>query len=253
MTKCTTLDCGRITSLYLCTACVIELDDLLADVPALVVYLDGPILNGSVTRPPGAGGGGGVAGSKPPVSLDGMLLQAWLRQLPARAHAEAMENPDAGQVMYMARLWVKQARDLVWGPEELRVYGQCEAPLPCQGEEPLPGHESDPCPGKLTARPDDVSVKCQECGAVHHVSDLLGKISEKVKGQPMAPRAVREYLQAKARVIVSKFDFENWVKHGKLAHVLDRVTTTARPPKLYYPGDVLTVYEDMQAKRRIPR
>lgn len=253
MNTCTTEDCHRITSLYLCTDCIIELDNLLKDVPALVVYLDGPILKASVTRPPGAGGGGGVAGSKPPVSLDGMLLQAWLQQLPTGAHAEAMENPDAGQVVYMARLWVEQARDLVWGPEDKRVYGQCEEPLE-EGDVPLEdGEELAVCDGQLTAHPDDVLVKCEVCGTTHQIRDLLERIRVKVRGKPMSPRGVREFLQRRARVVVSKFDFENWVKLGKLAYVLDRVTTTPRPPRLYYPGDVLTVHDDMQARRRTGR
>lgn len=244
MNTCGTEDCSRVTSLYLCTDCIIELDDLLEDIPVLVKFLRGPLHKTSVTRPPG-GGGGGVAGSTPPISIDALLLREWLWQLPNRAHATAMDDPNAGQVMFMARLWVNQARDLVWGPEDKRVYGPCG--------EPLEGHEPDVCTGQLTAHPDDVSVKCQDCGTVHHVSDILDSIRVKVRGQPMSPRGVREFLQRKARVIVSKFDFENWVKRGKLVYVLDRVTTTERPPKLYYPGDVLTVYEDMQAKMRSHR
>lgn len=243
---CTSPDCHRLTSLYLCTDCIIELDDLLKDVGVLRVFLVGPIRKTSVTRAPGAGGGGGgVAGSTPSISLDAMLLQAWLGQLPARAHAVAMEKPDAGRWLVMARLWVGQARDLVWGPEETRVYGECGRPLE--------GHEPEVCNEQLVASPDDVSVRCQECGEVHDVAELLAKIAAKVRGEPMAPRAVREYLQAKARVMISVFDFKNWVKHGKLPHVLDRVTTTERAPKLYYPGDVLTVFEDMQARRRSGR
>lgn len=242
---CTCPDCHRLTSLYLCTDCIVDLDDLVKEAWVLAPLLDGPIKQTSVTRAPGAGGGGGVAGSKPPLSLDALLLQAWLRQLPFSAYSEAMENPEAGRTLFMARLWVKQAADLVWGPEDLRVYGQCGRPLE--------GHEPEVCAEQLTANPHADTVRCQECGEVHDVAELLANISAKVRGEPMAPRAVREYLQAKARVMISVFDFKNWVKHGKLPHVLDRVTTTERAPKLYYPGDVLTVFEDMQARRRSGR
>lgn len=243
MTTCTTPDCRKITSLYLCTDCIIELDKLLADVDDLIRLLAGPLTKTSVTRPPGAGGGGGLAGSTPSISLDAFQLRIWLQQLPGRAHAEAMENPKAGETLFMARLWVKQSRDLVWGPEELRVYGPCEEPI--DG-----GPDPTLCWGQLAARPDDVSVKCPDCGEVHHVSDLLERISEKVRGDPMAPRQVREYLQRKARAFIQKKDFENWVQLGHLPYVLDRVTTTPRPPRLYYPGDVLSVFQDMQARRR---
>lgn len=117
--ECTTEDCRRETTLYLCTDCIVELDDLLKDVPALIVLLQGAREGTSVVRKPGSGGGGGggVTGSKPPGSLDAMLLQGWLATLPARAHAAATDFQNAGEWLYMARIWVRHARDLVWGPE----------------------------------------------------------------------------------------------------------------------------------------
>jgi len=115
---CTTEDCRRLTSLYLCAECIVELDGLLEDVPALIPLLDGPITMTSVTKGPGMGNGSGHPGSKPPINLDALQLRAWLNQLPDRAHAEAMDNPNAGRTLYMARIWVKRARQLVWGSEE---------------------------------------------------------------------------------------------------------------------------------------
>ena len=115
--ECTTDDCGRLTTLYLCTACIGELDALLEDVPALIPLLAGARAGTAVTKKPGSGGGGGHAGSKPPGNLDAMMLQTWLQQLPARAYTLATDNPDAGHWLYMARIWVKQARHLVWGAE----------------------------------------------------------------------------------------------------------------------------------------
>lgn len=243
MTSCTTPDCRRETTLHLCTDCIVELDDLLTDVPDLVRLLDGPISQTSVTRNPGSSGGGGHPGSRPAINLDALLLKAWLCQLPTRAHAEAVDNPDAGRTLYMARIWVKQARDLVWGPEDKRVYGQCEEPL-------QDGDEFMLCSGRLTAHPEDHSVTCAECGTVHHVHELLARLRDKARGEPMTPRSVREYLQKKVKVVISKFDFENWVKLGKLAYVLDRVNTEGKARRLYYPGDVLQVSEDMRARRR---
>lgn len=241
--SCTTPDCYRDTSLYLCTDCIIELDALLQDVPALISFLDGPIAMTSVTRNPGSGGGGGHPGSKPAINLDALLLKAWLCQLPARAHGAAMDNPKAGEHLYMARIWVKQARDLVWGPEDKRVYGQCEEPLE-DGDAPTL------CDGRLVAHPDDVSVKCPACGTVHNISDVLDRLRVKARGVPMSPRAAREYLQKKARVSILKKDFENWVQLGKLAYVLDRVCNAGKARRFYYPGDVLEVFEDMRARKR---
>lgn len=117
MSYCTTENCHHETSLYLCTACIVELDGLLQDVPALIPMLAGARAGTAVVKKAGSGGGGGTTGSKPPGSLDAMMLQTWLGTLPARAHTEAMDNPEAGRTLYMARIWVGSARRLVWGAE----------------------------------------------------------------------------------------------------------------------------------------
>lgn len=249
MKTCTADDCNRVTSLYLCTDCILELDSLLRDVGPILRLIDGAINQTSVTRSPGAsGGGGGHAKSKPAMNVDAWLLRSWLWQLPGRAHATAMDNPQAGEILYMARIWVQQGRDLVWGPEDKRVYGQCGEPLDGEDEDA----ETIPCDGRLVAHPDDVTVRCPVCNTVHHVSDVMEKLRLKARGEPMPPTAVREYLQRKAKVVVTKFDFENWVKLGRLQYVLDRVTTTAKAQRIYYPGDVLAVSERMRARRRTP-
>lgn len=115
---CTTEGCGRATTLYLCTACIVELDGLLEDVPDLIRLLAGARAGTAVVRKPGSGGGGGMAGSTPPGNLDAMMLQAWLCYLPVRAHGAAMDDPEAGHKLFMARIWVPHARYLVWGAEE---------------------------------------------------------------------------------------------------------------------------------------
>lgn len=241
--NCTGPDCTKETSLFLCTTCIVELDQLLQDVPFLTSVLDGPIARTSVTSSPGAGGGGGKAGSKPAVNLDALLLKAWLCQLPRGAHHQAMENEDAGQVLFMARLWVEQARDLVWGPEDRRVYGECEEPI--DG-----GPDPTLCDGQLTAHPDDLTVKCPACAEVHMVSDIMDRLRARARGGPMAPRAVREYLRVKARAFIIKKDFENWAARGLMPYALSRVNTAGKDRRIYYPGDVLSVHQAMQDRRR---
>ncbi|MFJ4026041.1 hypothetical protein ACIPWF_00705 [Paenarthrobacter sp. NPDC089989] len=255
MTTCTTEDCTRQTALYLCTDCIVELDSLLADVGPLLQFIGGAIDQTAVTRSPGAsGGGGGVAKSRPAMNVDAYLLRAWLHQLPARAYEEAADNPKAGEILYMARDWVSKARDLVWGPEDSRVYGRCEEPLALTLDEAMDAEEgapsTKPCTGRLVAHPDDITVKCPECKAVHNVSDIMDKLRHKVRGEPMPPAGVRELLRAKAKAIITKKDIENWVSRGKLAYVLDHVSSISRDRKMYYPGDVLKVFEDMRARSR---
>lgn len=116
--ECTTEDCGRLTTLYLCTECIVELDELLKDVPVLCDLLRDVVYRTSVTRNPGAGGGGSHPKSTPPINLDADELRDRLWTLPDRAHAEAMDNPRAGWTLFMARIWVTRARTLVWGVED---------------------------------------------------------------------------------------------------------------------------------------
>ena len=118
MSYCTTENCHQETSLYLCAGCIVELDDLLRDVPALIPMLAGARAGTSVVRKVGSGGGGGPSGSKEPGSLDAMMLQGLLATLPKRAHGEAMDNPNAGWTLHMAGMWVRSARRLVWGAQE---------------------------------------------------------------------------------------------------------------------------------------
>jgi hypothetical protein len=116
--ECTTPDCGRRTTLYLCTECIVELDSLLKDVPTLCEFMQHVIYRTSVTRNPAAGGGRSHPKSMPPINLEADHLRDLLKTLPRRAHTEATENPEAGRTLYMARIWVRNARTLVWGPED---------------------------------------------------------------------------------------------------------------------------------------
>jgi hypothetical protein len=244
---CTAGDCNRLTTLYLCTSCVLDFDDLLQDRGPILDRIDAVIYRLTQTSAPGAGGGG-VASSKPAMNVDAFMLKAHLHSLTRSAHAEAMENPEAGRTLFMAREWITNGRDLVWGPEDKRVYGKCGLV-----EDPDPDIDDDdpqPCPGQLVAHPDDATVKCPECNTIHSVAEILAELRERVRGRPTTPSAVRSHLQRMARVTVTKFDIENWVKRRKVRYVLDRVGVGIREQRLYYPGDVLTVAEETRARRR---
>lgn len=137
---CTTDACGRATTLYLCTACIVELDGLLKDVPDLIGRL-GEVREGTAVIRKSDGGNGGHAGSKPPGSLNAWTLQAWLTQLPERAQAEAVDNPEAGRTLYMARIWVPSARELCWGPTEPVIDHEANRAKLREAAPPMPTRE----------------------------------------------------------------------------------------------------------------
>lgn len=121
---CTNTDCGRQTSLYLCTTCIIELDDLLQQVPMLIVALDPGILAWKVTKQPGANGetrNTNKAGSQAPMNVDVDLLRDWLKTIIGhRAYDIAANYPDAGHWLHMIRMWVDKANAVTHGPEEIK-------------------------------------------------------------------------------------------------------------------------------------
>lgn len=117
---CSLVECGEESStLSLCEDHRAELADLLDNVDFLIVNLDPNIQAGKVTKKAGGQEGGNgtkSAGSRPP-TLDTAQLRAWLWELPRNAYAEARDNPQAGQTLHMARIWVGNARTLVYGNE----------------------------------------------------------------------------------------------------------------------------------------
>lgn len=93
----------------------------------------------------------------------------------------------------------------------------------------------------------ELLVSGPEAEAVNHAA-----IKERIKeanGEPLPPREAIEYLRVKAKLSVKMFDFKNWVKHGHLSYVLDRVSTDDKARRIYYPGEVFRVAQQMRERR----
>jgi hypothetical protein len=78
------------------------------------------------------------------------------------------------------------------------------------------------------------------------------EIKERIKeanGEPLPPREAIDYIRAKTKVAVKMTDFKNWVKLGHLKYVFDRVTTDDKARRIYYPGDVFRVAQQMRERR----
>lgn len=93
----------------------------------------------------------------------------------------------------------------------------------------------------------ELMVSGPETETVNHAA-----IKERIKeanGEPLPPKEAIEYLRVKAKLSVKMFDFKNWVKHGHLAYVLDRVSTDDKARRIYYPGEVFRVAQQMRERR----
>lgn len=122
-TYCTNTDCYKPSGLYLCATCMIELDDLLKQVPNLIAALDPALLATKVTKPVGSTGhSANKAGSQAPMDVDADLLRDLLKTLAGhRAYDLANHYPTAGQYLHMARIWVDKANTITHGPVEVEI------------------------------------------------------------------------------------------------------------------------------------
>ena len=115
--ECTTEDCQNMTSTYLCTRCVGDLQAWIEQIAALLPELDVTIAKQDVTRPVGGGfGGGGKPGSAAPTNLDASQLKANLLSVHPKASAYAHDERAAG-LAWLIQDWVTKAELLVSGPE----------------------------------------------------------------------------------------------------------------------------------------
>lgn len=96
---------------------------------------------------------------------------------------------------------------------------------------------------------DDQWVKCHNCGSWFAVEAVRREMARKAKGEPMRAAEVRRYLYHVAGQHIQKKDMENWVQNGRLGYVLERVETSARPRRAYFPGDVLHLHMEMRMRR----
>lgn len=115
---CTTPDCERATSTYLCTQCVSDLQAWIDKVPLLLPELDVTIARLDVTRPGnGETRSSNVAGSAAPANLDALELKARLQSVTHTAAEYAQEDHAAGTA-WIIQEWCKNAELLISGPEE---------------------------------------------------------------------------------------------------------------------------------------
>jgi hypothetical protein len=115
--ECTTDDCRNMTSTYLCSQCVSDLQSWIARIPILLVELRVTIARLDYVRPAGGGGGGSKPGPAAPLNLDAWQISENLKTVGKSAkdyaHAE-----DAAGMAWLIQDWCTKAEMLILGPEE---------------------------------------------------------------------------------------------------------------------------------------
>jgi len=136
--ECTTDDCRNMTSTYLCTQCVSDLQSWLDRIPVLLVELRVTIARQDNVRPAGGGGGGSKPGSAAPINLDALQLSENLRTVGGDANTYAHQEHAAGAA-WLIQDWVTKAELLVSGPEAEHVnHAAIRAKLDQHRPDPMP-------------------------------------------------------------------------------------------------------------------
>lgn len=119
--NCTTVDCERPATLYLCPQCITDLDAWIVKAHEYAPELDVTIARQDVLRRAGStGGGGNKSGSTPAANLDAVQIQANLYSVDRTAEVYAHDQFAAG-IAHTIQEWCQKAERLISGPEPERV------------------------------------------------------------------------------------------------------------------------------------
>ena len=237
--ECTTEDCRNMTSTYLCTQCVSDLQQWLDRVPDMREELFVTMARLDAIAPRNSGGGGGTTEAPAAVNHGAMDVRYALAVWEGQDARKLAEDKFAGGFLPLLQELLAKAERIIDLPTQKIVYGPCQADT-----------DTGECEQQLKAEPEEEAITCPACGASHNVESIIQDRTKRTRGNPMPPKEVREYLMKTTRTYVTKKDIENWVMHGHIKYVLARVTTTAKPPRIYYPGDVLATHHKMKDRKR---
>lgn len=238
---CTTPECNRPTSVYLCGQCVSDLQAWIDRVPAMREELFITMAKLDAIAPRNSeGSGGGKTESDLPVNDRAMDMRHALMLWEGQDAKSLAKDKYAGGFLAMLQDLLDKAEVIIDLPRQQIVYGPCQAETP-DGE----------CKRELKAEPEAETIDCPECGAFHRVASIIASRAKRSRGEPLPPKEVREFLMAETKTFVTKKNIENWVMLGHLKYVLARVTTTVKPPRIYYPGDVMTTHFRMKDRRNV--
>ena len=255
--------CGGTTAdgIYLDDPCEKELWDLLGRIPETLADARDTIARQERK--------GKMAGASPGGHSDGLnvsalddvlalkdLIRSWAQMLLEEAQEGAGEDPLdylrarlreitqhdwAGEMLAELTEAHRKVASLVDTRREVIILRKCQTLL----------EDGTHCQAELRlCDKDDQWAKCHNCGSWFAVEAVRREMARKAKGEPMRAADVRRYLSRVAGQHIQKKDMENWVQIGRLGYVLDRVETSARPRRAYFPGDVLHLHMEMRMRRR---
>ena len=254
--------CGGTTAdgIYLDDPCEQALWDLLGQIPDTLTDAQDTIAR---LERKGQNTGSTTRGHNDGLSIDALdhvialkkLLESWAQMLLEETQEAVSEDPArylranlreivrhdwAGDMLTELTEAHRTVQNLVDTRREVIILRRCGTLL----------EDGTHCQTQLRLRDkDDQWVKCHNCGSWFAVEAVRREMARKAKGEPMRAADVRRYLARVAGQHIQKKDMENWVQIGRLGYVLERVETSARPRRAYFPGDVLHLHLEMRMRR----
>ncbi|MBG6083254.1 hypothetical protein [Zhihengliuella flava] len=238
---CTHPDCENpTTGTYLCRDCTTHLQQLLDQVTETRQTLYTTMCRQDQTSPANQPTKGSrTTGSPMPLDDEAMSMRRALAIWEHRDANELARDQHAGNFEHMLKDLLARAWRLVDNPADTRIYGTCDQPL----------HTGEHCQWLLTGDTHAPAIICRGCQALHATRDLNQRTRERTRGNPMPMREVRQEVHNLTGAHVTGKDIENWAIRGALPYVLERVTTTKKTLRLYYPGDVYRAYFEKRHPR----
>lgn len=260
--SCTAPRCDTPTAdgIYLCDTAEGDLFALLGQIPDTLADAQDTIArlerkgqnNGSTTR--GHNDGISIEALDHVIALK-KLLESWAQMLREETQEAVSEDPAhylranlrqitqhdwAGDMLTELAAAHRTVQNLVDTRREVIILRRCGTLL----------EDGTHCQAQLRLHDkDDQWVKCHNCGSWFAVEAVRRDMARKAKGEPMRAAEVRRYLYHVAGQHIQKKDMENWVQNRRLGYVLERVETSARPRRAYFPGDVLHLHMEMRMRR----
>lgn len=178
-------------------------------------------------------------------------LQAWLEKVPVLVHELGVTIAKLDNVRPANAGWNGGGKPGSAAPINLDAL-QLQENLRSVGSDAKAYALDDRAAGLAWLIQDWVSkaellVSGPEAEFVNH-AEIKERIKE-ANGQPIPPREAIDYLREQTRLSIKVADFKNWVKLGHLRYVLDRVPTDDKARRIYYPGDVFRVAQQMRERR----
>ena len=254
--------CGGTTAdgIYLDDPCEKNLWDLLGQIPDTLADAEDTVAR--LDRKGQAAGGGG-SGHSDGINLEALddvialqgLLGSWVQMLLEETREGHGEEPVAylrarlreivrqdwaGEMLDELTEAHRKVENLVDVRRETIILRTCGTLL----------EDGTHCESKLKLRDKGQEwVQCYWCGSWFAVEAVRRELARKARGEPMRAADVRRYLARTTGRHISKKDMENWVQIGRLKYVFERVESTRRPQRIYFPGDVLRLHMEMQERR----